>query len=44
MQSGDVQRCCGATSSQTDDSRQTVFYRIVAVLEKDDFYSLAEST
>lgn len=42
--SGKMQRCCGATDSRTEDSPRRVFDRLVAVLEKDRFYGLTEST
>jgi hypothetical protein len=42
--SGEVRRCCGATDSSTDDSPKLIFNRLVAVLEKDRFYDIAESS
>ncbi|HKU80762.1 MAG TPA: hypothetical protein VJP76_01230 [Candidatus Tumulicola sp.] len=38
-----VYQCCGASASQTGDSPQIVFDRVVAVLKRDRFYSLAAS-
>jgi hypothetical protein len=40
--SGEVKACCGATDSSTDDSPQLIFDRLVAVLERDDFYDIAD--
>jgi hypothetical protein len=40
--SGKVEACCGATDSTTDDSPQIIFKRLVAVLEKDRFYDIAD--
>ncbi len=42
--SGEVRACCGATDSTTDDSPQLIFNRLVAVLEKDHFYDIADSS
>lgn len=42
--SGEARSCCGATDSSTDDSPQLIFTRLVAVLEKDRFYDIAESS
>lgn len=42
--SGEVRACCGATDSSTDDSPQLIFSRLVAVLEKNHFYDIADSS
>jgi hypothetical protein len=42
--SGEKRSCCGTTDSSTDDSPQLIFTRLVAVLEKDRFYDIAESS
>jgi hypothetical protein len=42
--SGEARNCCGGTTSSTDDSPKLIFNRLVAVLEKDRFYDIAESS
>ena len=41
---GELQPCCGASDSSTGDSPQLIFNRLVAVLVKDHFYDLANSS
>lgn len=40
---GKVYSCCGATTSDTNDSPQTIFGRLVAALEKDQFCNIVDS-